>query len=52
MEQDKEFCEPQMKIVDAQIDGLVYGVYGLTQEEIGVVKDEWNDNIGRLDQYS
>jgi len=40
MERDKEIYEQQTKIVDAQIDGLVYDFYGLTEEEIGVVKDE------------
>jgi hypothetical protein len=34
MEQDKELYERQIKIVDAQIDGLVYELYGLTEEEI------------------
>ena len=38
MEQDKEIYERQIKIVDAQIDGLVYDLYGLTEEEIGIVK--------------
>ena len=40
MERDKELYERQIKIVDAQIDGLVYDLYGLTEEEIRVVKDE------------
>ena len=40
MEQDKEICERQIKFVDAQIDGLVYDLYGLTEEEIRVVEDE------------
>ena len=30
MEQDKELYERQIKIVDAQIDELVYDLYGLT----------------------
>jgi type I restriction-modification system DNA methylase subunit len=38
MERDKEIYERQIKIVDAQIDGLVYDLYGLTEEEIRVVK--------------
>ena len=38
MERDKELYERQIKIVDAQIDGLVYELYGLTEEEIGVVE--------------
>jgi hypothetical protein len=38
MEQDKELYERQIKIVDAQIDRLVYDLYGLTEEEIGIVE--------------
>jgi hypothetical protein len=38
MEQDKELYERQIRVVDAQIDGLVYDLYGLTEEEIKVVK--------------
>jgi hypothetical protein len=37
MEPDKELYERQIKTVDAQIDGLVYDLYGLTGEEIKVV---------------
>ncbi len=37
MEQDNELYERQIKIVDAQIDRLVYDLYGLTEEEIKVV---------------
>jgi len=29
MERDKELYERQIKIVDSQIDGLVYDLYGL-----------------------
>ncbi|KAF5433966.1 hypothetical protein C5S39_00415 [Candidatus Methanophagaceae archaeon] len=39
MERDKELYERQIKIVDAQIDGLVYDLYGLTEEEIKVVEE-------------
>jgi hypothetical protein len=28
-----------IKMVDAQIDGLVYDLYGLTEEEIKVVEE-------------
>jgi len=38
MERDKELYERQIKLVDAQIDGLVYDLYGLTEEEIKVVE--------------
>jgi len=40
MDRDKELYERQIKIVDAQIDRLVYDLYGLTEEEIKVVEDE------------
>ena len=39
MERDKEIYEWQIKIVDAQIAGLVYDLYGLTEEEIKVVEE-------------
>ena len=40
MERDKEIYERQMKIVDEQIDRLVYDLYGLTEEEeIKVVEE-------------
>jgi hypothetical protein len=39
MERDKELYERQIKTVDAQIDGLVYELYGLTEEEIKVMQD-------------
>jgi len=38
MERDKELYERQIKLVDAQIDGLVYDLYGLTDGEIRVVE--------------
>ena len=40
MERDKGLYERQIRIVDAQIDGLVYDLYGLTEEEIKVVEGE------------
>jgi hypothetical protein len=39
MEQDKELYERQIKMVDAQIDRLVYDLYGLTEEEVKVVEE-------------
>jgi len=39
MERDKELYERQMKMVDAQIDRLVYDLYGLTEEEVKVVEN-------------
>ena len=36
MERDKELYERQIKIVDAQIGGLVCDLYGLTEEEVRV----------------
>jgi len=38
MERDKEIYERQIKIVDEQIDWLVYELYGLTEEEVKVVE--------------
>jgi hypothetical protein len=40
MEQDKELYERQMKLVDTQIDRLVYELYGLTEGEIKVVEEK------------
>ena len=40
MEQDKELYERQIKLVDTQIDRLVYDLYGLTEEEVKVVEGE------------
>ncbi|NAT10391.1 restriction endonuclease subunit M [ANME-1 cluster archaeon AG-394-G06] len=37
---DKELYERQIKIVDAQIDRLVYDLYGLMEEEVKVVEGE------------
>ena len=39
MERDKELYERPIKLVDAQIDRLVYELYGLTEEEIGIVEE-------------
>ena len=44
MERDKELYERQIKIVDAQIDRLVYDLYGLTEEEVKVVEWEAGKN--------
>ena len=38
MERDKELYERQIKMVDVQIDWLVYDLYGLTEEEVKVVE--------------
>jgi hypothetical protein len=38
MERDKGLYERQIRIVDAQIDKLVYDLYGLTDEEIEIVE--------------
>ena len=38
MERDNELYERQIKLVDTQIDGLVYDLYGLTEEEIEIVE--------------
>jgi hypothetical protein len=39
MEQDKELYERQIRVVDAQIDGLVYDLYGMTAKEISTVEE-------------
>ena len=39
MDGDKELYERQIKMVDTQIDRLVYELYGLTEEEIKVVEN-------------
>ncbi|KAF5435460.1 adenine-specific DNA-methyltransferase [Candidatus Methanophagaceae archaeon] len=38
MDRDKELYERQIRLVDAQIDRLVYDLYGLTEEEIEIVE--------------
>jgi hypothetical protein len=38
MDRDKELYERQIRIVDAQIDRLVYDLYGLMEEEIEIVE--------------
>lgn len=38
MDRDKDLYERQIKVADAQIDRLVYDLYGLTEEEIKVVE--------------
>jgi hypothetical protein len=38
MEIDKGLYEQRIKVVDAQIDRLVYDLYGLTEEEIKIVE--------------
>ena len=41
MERDKELYERQIKMVDAQIDRLVYDLYGLTEVEVKVVEESF-----------
>jgi Cys-tRNA synthase (O-phospho-L-seryl-tRNA:Cys-tRNA synthase) len=45
MEGDKELYERQIKIVDAQIDRLVFDLYGLTEEEVKVVDGVLNEGV-------
>jgi hypothetical protein len=40
MERDKELYERQIKFVDAQIDRLVYELYGLTEGEMKMVVEK------------
>jgi hypothetical protein len=35
---DEELSERQIEATDQQIDELVYDLYGLTEEEVGVVE--------------
>jgi hypothetical protein len=35
---DKQLYQRQIEATDRQIDALVYELYGLTEEEIGVVE--------------
>jgi hypothetical protein len=42
MDRDKEIYERQIKMVDAQIDRLVYDLYGLTEEEIEIIEEVFN----------
>ena len=37
---DKELYQRQIEATDRQIDALVYELYGLTEEEIGVVEGQ------------
>ena len=39
VEQDEEIYTLQIKIVDTQIDRLVYDLYGLTEEKVKVVEE-------------
>ena len=39
MDRDKELYERQIRIVDAQIDRLVYELYGLTEEEKKIIEE-------------
>ena len=38
MERDNELYKRQIKMVDAQIDRLVYDLYGLTEKEVKMVE--------------
>ena len=38
MERDKELYERQIRLVDTQIDRLVYDLYGLMEGEIEIVE--------------
>jgi hypothetical protein len=41
MDRDKELYERQIRIVDTQIDRLVYDLYELTEKEIEVVEESF-----------
>jgi hypothetical protein len=38
MERDKELYDRQIRVADAQIDKMVYELYGLTDEEIEIIE--------------
>jgi len=38
--QEKEMVKREIESTDGQIDRLVYGLYGLTDEEIKIVEDK------------
>jgi adenine-specific DNA-methyltransferase len=40
MDRYKELYKRQIRIVDAQIKGLIYELYGLTEEEIKIVEEK------------
>ena len=52
MERDKELYERQIKMVDTQIDRLVYDLYGLTEEGVKVVDGEWDYVNGSRFKFS
>ena len=37
---DKELYQRQIEATDRRIDGPVYALYGLTEEEVGVVEGQ------------
>ena len=39
LEREKELYERQIKVIDAQIDRLVYALYWLTEEKIEIVEN-------------
>ncbi|AGT43495.1 hypothetical protein [Treponema pedis] len=39
-DEDKKLLEQRAAILDKQIDKAVYTLYGLTEEEIGIVEGE------------
>ncbi|MGA2298699.1 MAG: TaqI-like C-terminal specificity domain-containing protein, partial [FCB group bacterium] len=41
-EKDKQLAQQRIKILDKQIDYLVYELYGLTEEEVKIVEGEGN----------
>jgi len=39
-EREKRAFQSQIELVDVEINALVYGLYGLTSEEIAIVESE------------
>jgi len=38
-ERDKNYLEDKCNSIDNQINELIYGLYGLSEEEIGIVEN-------------
>jgi adenine-specific DNA-methyltransferase len=46
-DKDKSYYENKCDTLDHQIDRLVYGLYGLTEDEIRIVEDSQKENSSR-----
>ena len=39
MPDDEKLCERQIEATDREIDGLVYELYGLTDDDINIIEE-------------